>query len=129
MSEVQPRVNVTIKGDSNPPWVVFHAEDAMDAVQQMEEAERVGLYEKAAAAGAFLRSAVQLESGGVAEGSAERQSTKPDANAGPHPQTCTHGQRNYVKLAKCDAYFCPLEDKSAQCRPIFADHGEPPNSK
>jgi len=122
VQNTEGKLTVTLKGGAgfDAPWIVIHADDAADALEQLKAPELKELMELTKKAGAHF-------SGG--SGSSARpapQSAAPaQSNAGSSAPSCSHGAMTYRKgISKktnkpWEAYFCPAPQGEEQCKAKF----------
>lgn len=140
MSDSTTGVTVTLKGGQGfeAPWIVIHAENAADALTQINDPAFANLAERSAAAAEFFRAA-NAGRQGFPKAVAEVQQTQPappawsnggSQQAAPAPQQqggkqCVHGAMTYREgTGKASgkpykAYFCPAPRGTVQCDPEF----------
>jgi len=119
------KVVVTLKGGSafDAPWVVIHADDAADAMAQLDDT-MAKLMQKVATVAKYFHS--QVGGGSPQQQSGSRPGKPAGASQAPggKGETCAHGAMTYrsgtTKAGKAyEAYFCPEKDRNAQCKPVW----------
>lgn len=119
------KVVVTLKGGTgyDAPWIVIHANDASDAVAQMD-----GKLAELATHTAKVAKFFQGQVGPAASGGAQRQQPGKPAGAtqapGGQSKSCTHGEMTFRsgmgQKGPWKGFFCPTpKDTPGQCKPEF----------
>lgn len=130
-SASEGKVVVTLKGgrDFDAPWIVVHADDAQDALNQLQDQNMQALIERTKAVAGFFAGGGQStpQAAPQSQQSNVGQRGKP-AGASMHPQgetrQCAHGQMTYRsginKNGKpYEAFFCPERDRAQQCPAVW----------
>lgn len=123
VQNTEGKLTVTLKGGAgfDAPWIVIHADDASDALEQLKAPELKELMELTKKAGAHF-------SGGNGSAGRPQQaaaSAPAQSNAGSSAPSCSHGAMTYRKgISKktnkpWEAYFCPAPQGEEQCKAKF----------
>lgn len=136
MSE-DSKVTVTLKAGQGfeAPWIVIHADNADDALEQINSGSFATLAERTVAAADFFRAAHNVKTGLGKEsvqqqpaqqaGPAWSQQGSQQAPAQGGAKQCIHGDMVFRSgtsgKGPWKGYFCPLpkERKQEQCQPEF----------
>jgi hypothetical protein len=130
LSENSNGLTVTLKAGVGfeAPWIVIHAADATDALNQINTGDFATLAERTVAAAEFFRAAHNVK-GGLASrepAAAPQQSwSEQPTQQAPAPQggpACVHGARVFKsgtsKAGKpYKMWACPSQNRQAQCDP------------
>jgi hypothetical protein len=134
MSENSTGLTVTLKAGVGfeAPWIVIHAADATDALNQINTGDFATLAERTVAAAEFFRAAHNVK-GGLA--SREQVAAAPQQSWSEQPtqqapaqqggKQCAHGAMVYREAKPGSgkdwkAYFCPTpQNTPGQCKPEF----------
>jgi hypothetical protein len=147
MSENTTGLTVTLKAGTGfeAPWIVIHAADATDALNQINTGDFATLAERTVSAAEFFRAAHNVKNGLAARepavqqppqqewnntGSAPNWSQQGSQQAAPAPaaqdgKQCAHGAMVYREAKPGSgktwrAYFCPTpQNTPGQCKPEF----------
>lgn len=123
------KVVVTLKGASgyDAPWIVIHADDANDALSQLDDPNMVELIKKTSVmASGFQRTykpSSAPASGASAAGSSDRKPPVATEAPGGAKKYCAHGEMEFKsgisqKTGKPYQFFvCTERDRNAQCKP------------
>lgn len=129
VNQTEGKVTVTLKGGEGfaAPWVVIHAENAQDALEQLNDKNMGELLKRVRQVSDFF-----VQSGGNAsqrqsQNQPAQQSQRPPQQQAPNGETktCQHGEmvfRSGVSKASGKPYkgfFCPSSDRNDQCKPQF----------
>jgi hypothetical protein len=140
LSENSNGLTVTLKAGVGfeAPWIVIHAADATDALNQINTGDFATLAERTVAAAEFFRAAHNVK-GGLASRepapAAPQQSwSEQPAQQAPAPQgggahQCVHGPRVRKELKvgtpeEYVGYFCPLPKGANTCKAEWAKKGQ-----
>lgn len=117
------KLTVTLKGGNgfDAPWIVIHADDANDALDQLNDKALGALIARTKEVAGFFSGGTGQAPQRPAQGSAPASK---DAPAGDAPQ-CNHGAMTYRSgVSKKNgqpwkAYFCPAPQGADQCQAKF----------
>lgn len=129
------KLTVTLKGGSgfDSPWIVIHADDAKDALEQMKDPALKELMELTKKAGAHFsgeaakpaQRAVQSQDG--PKGRPAGAGDVDVSGVSEEKKHCIHGPRQAKsgqkekngEIVTWRALFCPSRDRSDQCKPVW----------
>jgi hypothetical protein len=125
VQNTEGKLTVTLKGGAgfDAPWIVLHAEDAQDALDQLNDKALGALIARTKEVATFFSGGT----GNATQRPAQSQQQRPPQQSAPNGEskTCAHGEmtfRSGVSKSSGKPYkgfFCPSQDRNAQCSPQF----------
>lgn len=121
------KLTITLKGGAgfDAPWIVIHAQDAADGLEQMKDPALKELMNIVKSAGSHFSggsgNATQRPAQQAQGGARPPQQSAPSGET----KTCQHGEMVFKSgVSKSSGkpykgFFCPSNDRNAQCKPEF----------
>lgn len=128
VNQTEGKVTVTLKGGAgfDAPWIVVHADNAEDALEQLNDKALGALIARTKEVAAYFSGGNGNTTQRPAQSQQQGQQRPPQQQApNGETKTCQHGEmvfRSGVSKSSGKPYkgfFCPSSDRNDQCKPQF----------